>query len=185
MSEKELFDLTYRGNNFTWWNKQEDNTIVKKLDRILINDNWLRLLPLSYGAFGDPEFSDHCPENVHFGRPKPPSNRPFKCSKFITLHHDFLSRLKERWESTFISRTAQFSLAKKFKLTKSVLKALNRIHYSQLEFRVNEALKKLADCQSRLLTNPSSALVKGEKLANKTWSSLALSEERFIRQNHG
>lgn len=89
-----LFDLSYRENHFTWWNSQEENVIAKKLDCILINDIWLRLFPLSYGLFGDMEFSDHCPSCVHFGNMQSPKNRPFRCPNFITLHPDFLAAVK-------------------------------------------------------------------------------------------
>ncbi|XP_019086253.1 PREDICTED: uncharacterized protein LOC109126838 [Camelina sativa] len=46
-----LQDLTFRGNQFTWWNKQETNPIAKKLDRVLANDEWRIKYPLSYSQF--------------------------------------------------------------------------------------------------------------------------------------
>lgn len=39
-----LSDLAYTGALFTWWNKRESDPIGKKLDRALINGDWLRVL---------------------------------------------------------------------------------------------------------------------------------------------
>ncbi|XP_048629754.1 uncharacterized protein LOC125601739 [Brassica napus] len=56
-----LSDLPYCGNSFTWSNNQGASVISKKLDRILVNDEWLRQFPNSLGVFGDPGISDHSP----------------------------------------------------------------------------------------------------------------------------
>ncbi|KAF8095165.1 hypothetical protein N665_0339s0035 [Sinapis alba] len=43
-----LFDLSIRGSEFTWWNKQVVSPIAKNLDRILINDLWQLKFPTSF-----------------------------------------------------------------------------------------------------------------------------------------
>ncbi|XP_010507041.1 PREDICTED: uncharacterized protein LOC104783602 [Camelina sativa] len=50
----ELADLTYRGCSFTWWNKRSTNPIAKKLDRILVNEDWYLKFPSSFGMFDQP-----------------------------------------------------------------------------------------------------------------------------------
>lgn len=42
----DLFDLSFRENLYTWWNNQVVNPIAKKLDRVMVNGNWLIFLPL-------------------------------------------------------------------------------------------------------------------------------------------
>lgn len=54
-----LSDLSHRGSQFTWWNNRVSAPIAKKLDKILINDEWLTHFTLSIGFFGEPDFSDH------------------------------------------------------------------------------------------------------------------------------
>ena len=49
-----LADLKYYGNSFTWSNNQGAFVISKKLDRILVNHDWLHKFPNSLGVFGDP-----------------------------------------------------------------------------------------------------------------------------------
>ena len=62
-----LFDLSIRGSEFTWWNKQAASPIAKKLDRILINDLWQLKFPTSFAHFGSPDFSDHSPSCLILG----------------------------------------------------------------------------------------------------------------------
>lgn len=62
--EASLSDLTYRGCSYTWWNKRRANPIAKKIDRVLVNDEWQSLFPLSTGFFESPQFSDHSPSTI-------------------------------------------------------------------------------------------------------------------------
>lgn len=62
------------------------------------------------------------------------------------------------------------------------MKDLNIAHYSDLDNRVLEALKVLSYCQARLLSNPTPTLIKVEKEAHYKWASLALDEEKFMKQ---
>lgn len=42
MNDCALSDLGYVGEIYSWWNKREADSIGKKLDRALINEDWLR-----------------------------------------------------------------------------------------------------------------------------------------------
>lgn len=77
-----LSDLSFRGHTFTWWNNKEANPIAKKLDRILVNDNWLLDLPNAYAEFGDPLVSDHRPCCLILSSHTKPK-RCFKVSHFL------------------------------------------------------------------------------------------------------
>lgn len=59
LSQSGLADLSFRGSSNTWWNKRPLEPIAKKLDRVLVNEEWLQLFPLSLAMFGEPAFSDH------------------------------------------------------------------------------------------------------------------------------
>ncbi|XP_010501556.1 PREDICTED: uncharacterized protein LOC104778826 [Camelina sativa] len=176
-----LFDLTTRGNSLTWWNKREANPIVKKLDRILVNDNWQLEFPLSYAYFGEPEMSDYCPSCLKLGVPHR-SKKPFMVSHFLFQHKDFIPRVSEFWNSTTIEGTAMFRFSKKLKLLKRVIKDLNKQFYSDLENRVKESQADLAFHQARFLANPSPQLATLERQAQQKWFELALAEEKFLMQ---
>ncbi|VVB12377.1 unnamed protein product [Arabis nemorensis] len=176
-----LFDLSIRGNMFTWWNNQEETPIAKKLDRILINDKWLLQFPFSYGHFGEPDFSDHSPACIAIGD-RVALKKQFMISHFLLEHSDFIPRVKKFWEETIIQGTVMFSLSKKLKLLKPVIKDINRRHFSGPGNRVKEAHSSLLECQQNLLSNPSIAMAAREKHAHKTWLELALAEEKFLHQ---
>lgn len=91
-----LFDLSFRGNHFTWWNKQDSNPLAKKLDHILINDVWQLSFPYSYAHFGDPDCSDHSPGTICYGNMYR-AKKPFIFSQFLPTHEDFLPRVTEFW----------------------------------------------------------------------------------------
>lgn len=59
VSSCSLTDLAYHGPKFIWWNHQKNNSISKKLNRVLISDTWLTSFPTSYALFDTGETSDH------------------------------------------------------------------------------------------------------------------------------
>lgn len=129
VSQAGLFDIASRGKVYTWWNNQELNPTAKKLDRILVNDNWQLAFSYAYGFFGDLDASDHCPGSI-FLKEGRRSKRPFMISHFLLQHKDFLPRVAAHWQSTFIAGSSMFILAKKLKSLKGVLRDINRGHFS-------------------------------------------------------
>ncbi|XP_024004813.1 uncharacterized protein LOC112081968 [Eutrema salsugineum] len=176
-----LFDLSIRGNSFTWWNHQEANPIAKKLDRIPINDSWQIKYPLSFAHFGEPDFSDHCPAVIVIGDSQP-SKKPFMFSHFLLNHPEFLPRVAVHWHESSVPRSAMYAISKKLKSLKRVIKDINREYFSDLELRVKDAHSLLIDCQNRFLASPSPLLASEEKQAYNRWFSLAFAEEKFLLQ---
>lgn len=182
MYSSHLADLSFCGHHYTWWNKQEANPIARKLDRLLVNDNWLADFPLSYGEFQDPAFSDHCPTCVHLGGQLVRKQRPFKFSNFLLDNEHFLELVADFWSSTYVAGTSMFIVSKKLKLLKGKIRNFSRENYSGIEKRVSEAASALSQCQQNFLANPSASLAALEKEAHGQWMKLALAEEKFFCQ---
>ena len=64
IQELEVFYHSYTWPLFTWSNHQGDTFLAKKLDRVLINANWLIAFPHSKMDFLTPEVFYHCPTFV-------------------------------------------------------------------------------------------------------------------------
>jgi len=86
----EVDDLRYIGCHFTWSNRQDHpNHISTKLDRVLVNDTWLRTHTSSTAYFPTPGISDHSPAIVHITPPPKPPKRPFRFFDFLADHPSF------------------------------------------------------------------------------------------------
>ena len=56
-----VYDHAFTGAMFTWTNKHQNGLIVRKLDRVLVNDSWSNYFAHSTVEFLSPEISDHSP----------------------------------------------------------------------------------------------------------------------------
>ncbi|KAK3189369.1 hypothetical protein Dsin_028930 [Dipteronia sinensis] len=63
----ELDDLRFSSFLHTWCNKRSNGCISKKLDRVLVNNDWLVKFENSEAIFLPPSISDHCPSVVKLG----------------------------------------------------------------------------------------------------------------------
>ncbi|KAF3515625.1 hypothetical protein DY000_02061793 [Brassica cretica] len=61
IQEADLFVAHSKGLLFTWWNNQDDNPISKKIDHVLIIEQWALQFPDSFSEFLEPLQSDHPP----------------------------------------------------------------------------------------------------------------------------
>lgn len=51
--------MASHGPLYTWCNKMENDLILKKLDRVMTNDVWLRVYPQAYNVFEVGCCADH------------------------------------------------------------------------------------------------------------------------------
>ena len=84
-----IFDHAYSGPLFTWFNKQQKGFLARKLDRALVNDDWISRFANSTVEFLSPEVSDHCLVivSLHHDCIAPP--KPFKFFNYWVRHPDF------------------------------------------------------------------------------------------------
>uniref|UniRef100_A0A2K1R9N2 DUF4283 domain-containing protein n=1 Tax=Populus trichocarpa TaxID=3694 RepID=A0A2K1R9N2_POPTR len=59
--EVKVDDLRYSGMHYTWSNQCPENLIMRKLDRVLVNEKWNLNFPLSEARFLPSGMSDHSP----------------------------------------------------------------------------------------------------------------------------
>lgn len=73
-----LVDLASVGPKFTWWNSQDGFPIGKKLDRVLVNGDWVTQFPYSYVSYEACGISDHTRSHVRLSSSSPGKRKPFK-----------------------------------------------------------------------------------------------------------
>lgn len=59
IQELEVIDYSSIGPFFTWSNKQVENFIAKKLDRVLVNEKFMNNFPTTVSEVLEPKFSEH------------------------------------------------------------------------------------------------------------------------------
>lgn len=133
LAAAELSDMVFRGNTFTWWNKSKTRPVAKKLDRILVNDNWPILFPASHSFFGEPDFSDHASCGVVLDTQKLRVRSPFKFYNFLLLNPDFTTLIEYHWFSLNVSGSTMYRLSKKLKSLKFIMREFNKDNFSNLE----------------------------------------------------
>ncbi|XP_010463260.1 PREDICTED: uncharacterized protein LOC104743929 [Camelina sativa] len=163
LSISSLADLPYCGNTYTWTNKHTVGLIAKKLDRILVNDEWITAFPSSLAVFGEPAFSDHSPCCLFLDSHAPKRKKPFKFLVMLNQHPDFAPLIKLWWDALAFDGTKMFVIAKKLKALKSVIREFSKTTYSGIEKRTQEAYLQLLHCQNELLRLPSTESIIQEK----------------------
>ncbi|XP_043687599.1 uncharacterized protein LOC122638815 [Telopea speciosissima] len=95
-----LVDLEWKGELFTWNNRQGGSSrVCCKLDRAMVNLNWLDVLRSSEATFLPPGLSDHSPavvsifDGVNFGR------KPFRFFEAWIGREGFDEVVAKGWES--------------------------------------------------------------------------------------
>ena len=124
MTDCMMMDLPYTGALFTWWNKRVEDPIGKKLDRVLVNNEWLTQYPQSSAHFEAGGVSDHARSLIRTSGILNEARKPFRFFNYLADHQDFLPLVKEVWDTTeplHHSRAALSLFHKKLKILKQPL----------------------------------------------------------------
>ncbi|CAL1377701.1 unnamed protein product [Linum trigynum] len=178
----QLVDHKMNGSWYTWWNRQEENPIARRIDRVLVNGPWLSLLSSSSGRTISPGVSDHCGLLLTSVRMVKSLPKPFKYFKFWRSHPQFEGILTGAWDLPDQGGDPFYRLSKRLKILKKGLMVLNRTQYSDISARTREAEGLLAAAQQSVLLSPSSVNVSLEKDLALTCYQLQKAEESFYRQ---
>lgn len=183
LDDLEIRDLRFHGPPFTWTNKQPDDPIAKKLDRVLVNEDWLITFPNSLAHFQPPVISDHTPAVIPLDTTAHVAGtKPFKFFNYLTSHPDFLSTVLEGWESTSDDMWSLSTLSKKQKALKKFLKRLHKHNYSEIQKRVGECTELVKGLQRESLQNPSTETFLAEREGLDKLQHLKKVEEAYFRQ---
>ena len=177
-------DMGFQGPLLTWCNKREDGLICKKLDRVLINEDWLHGKK-AYSVFEAGGCSDHLRCRIHFEDEEERKRNPFKFTNAIAKMPEFLPLIEVFWkdhEVLFHSTTAMFRLTKRLKLLKQPLRSLSKLKLGDLSKRTKEAYGYLCERQKITLEHPDTVNIKEEGKAYKIWQRLADLEEDYLKQ---
>ncbi|KAL0336699.1 UNVERIFIED_CONTAM: hypothetical protein Sradi_4881800 [Sesamum radiatum] len=176
-------DAQTTGCYYTWYSNSDSNPVWCKLDRVLLNNDWLEAGLHCTAHFNQPGcLSDHSPGIVSIFDNPAPKPKPFRFFNMWADHPDFIPTVEGRWGLN-VEGTPQFRLCRKLKALKSSLKAFNNLHYSHISARAKEADLALQDAQTHLESNPEDVAVR-DSLGDlrKKATFLAEAERHFYFQ---
>ncbi|XP_020254186.1 uncharacterized protein LOC109831264 [Asparagus officinalis] len=150
INDCQLAQLKTTGCFFTWNNKQDHGSrIWSKLDRVLINDNWIQSYNSSQVEFLVPKISDHSPGLITVSEESYQGKKPFKFFRMWAKHDCFLPTVSNAWQQR-IKGCAMFSVRSKLKNLKIALKDINRKFFYNISEQEKKCISKfntLKDCE--------------------------------------
>ncbi|XP_074290769.1 uncharacterized protein LOC141617471 [Silene latifolia] len=178
-----VLDMPATGSYFTWNNKQEANTrVYSRLDRALVNHEWVMKKPDYAAHFHVEGYFDHTPciiQDTKFGSR---SRKSFKFFNMWSGVDDFLPCVSKVWDCP-IYGTPMFCFVRRLKLLKKPLKALNSALFEDVENNAIRARKHLEYVQEQLRRDPGNvALMDTEKQAAKDFQELQKACDSFLLQ---
>ena len=182
MFDVNVEDMNFRGNTFTWWNKRKSSPIAKKLDRCLVNGEWLTSFPASVAFFGNPDFSDHAVITVSLDPVQIRAKKPFRFYNFLIQSPDFMVMIAENWFSFNVLGSAMFRVSRKLKLLKQCIRSFSHQNFSGIERKTAAAHENLLRAQSAMLADPTTDNASFELQALSTWEELSAAETAFFFQ---
>jgi len=150
-----LVDLRYTGCYYSWSNKRtnSEDFIERKLDRVIINNEWLDIFPASHAHFHPPGISDHSPIVVDCGQQMKRKGLPFKFYNYWTTMDNYDNVIAEAW-SMHVEGTPQFQLCHKLRNVKNALKVFSKHVFGKERIRADLARTELLNCQYSIANDP-------------------------------
>ncbi|GKC04027.1 protein LAZ1 [Tanacetum coccineum] len=157
------------------------NGILKKLDRIMGNIDFVEGFPGSYTIFQPYRISDHSPAVLKMPSCSATKPKPFKFYNFLSHKSTFLEVVTENW-NFHIEGHSMFRLVQKMK---SLKKPLRKLLHDQgnLHDRVNKLRIELDEVQKAIDSDPLNYSLRDEEAVYlQAFNEAMIDEERFLKQ---
>ncbi|XP_074271265.1 uncharacterized protein LOC141595193 [Silene latifolia] len=176
-------DLIATGALFTWTNKQETtDRVYSRLDRAMGNLEWMNLFGDYIAHFHPEGLFDHCPCTLVDKRFDIGGRKSFKYFNMWGSADCFKDSVKANWDRGYPG-TRMFSVFKKLKALKPVLKDINKHCFSDIENNTNSASLALEQIQKDLVSNPGNCeLIQKEMDLASNLRELLIARNSFLSQ---
>lgn len=182
VSDIEVDDIGWSGLRYTW-NQAPGRTdgILKKLDRVMGNAEFMANLPSAHVQFHPFLKSDHTPMVLTLSEIEKAKPKPFKFPNYITSKEEFLPAVTESWMGN-VQGYAMFGLVTKLKRLKKVIRKLN-YNQGNLFCKVRKLQTELERIQSEVVADPTNKELRFEEMAYvKAFNEAVQDEELFLKQ---
>ncbi|XP_074305982.1 uncharacterized protein LOC141641211 [Silene latifolia] len=167
----ELMDVAGQGPLFTWTNKQPvGSRVYSRINRVLVNSQWLTCLSNNKAIFLPEGHFDHCPCIISFNNENRLRKGQFKYFNMWSKAACFLT-LVEEWWSNPVQGTKIFRVVTKLKMLEKPLKGLNKDLFHDIERNDGIASRMLYETQVKLRADPCNPALISEELRARDVSS--------------
>ncbi|OMO50989.1 reverse transcriptase [Corchorus capsularis] len=143
-----LIDLNYHGQKFTWINRRDNMLIKERIDRALVNLDWMETYPKSQ-VFNLPIIgSDHSPLLIDTNVVDGKATKLFKFEVMWTESPECKMVIKDGWSAEF-NGSRSFQLVQKLKKCKRLLIDWSRKVFPNNKKAIDELKKKVAEIQDK------------------------------------
>ncbi|XP_074266559.1 uncharacterized protein LOC141589836 [Silene latifolia] len=176
-------DIKAVGSFFTWTNKQEaSQRVYSRIDRVMINDEWINMFPESFANFLPEGLYDHCPCIVQLEEDTRKRKIPFRYFNMWAKAPEFMNIVTKHW-SAGIYGTPMYTVVKRLKAMKGDLKKLNRDNFHDIEKNAHIMLMSLHSIQTELRKQPQdTSLIEAERNAAEGYRQLEEARQSFLLQ---
>ncbi|XP_074278035.1 uncharacterized protein LOC141601638 [Silene latifolia] len=142
----ELMDIKAQGAYFTSNNKHDPTTrVFSRLDRVMINLEWMNTYPGSHAYFLPEALFDHNP-SICYRRMERQHRPHFRYFNMWGQDPHFFDIIKHTWQKK-VTGSWMFQVVTKQRNLKQPLKQLNRARFADVEKAVEVAKLRLSDLQ--------------------------------------
>ncbi|XP_074277721.1 uncharacterized protein LOC141601346 [Silene latifolia] len=183
MSYCEVNDIQAYGSFYTWKNKQDPTTgVFSRIDRFLVNIDWILLYPDSKAYFMNESNFDHCPCIVSRKPDIPARKLSFRYFNMWSLDPQFKEIIQHEWNRTVVG-VKMYQMVTKLRNLKKPLKLLNKNKFSDVERTADMARLILDDLQTQLHQNPNDTqLSLAEREAADSYATLQKAKISYLKQ---
>lgn len=177
MSNARLKTLASKGLAYTWTNKREEE-VREKLDRVLVNVEWIEAFPNSVVQNLPLLGSDHSPMLLQLEVQERKARKTFKFELNWVEEKGCGEVVEDNWKTDKVGSHG-FRLMRKLNACSKGLWEWSRKHFPNNRKRIDEIMVKLKELQARESNNEIRKLIKEyEEELEVVWSR----EERFWLQ---
>lgn len=143
-----LLDLSLKGCRFTWCNNRAEGCVREKLDRILMNTQWMSLFPHAFGEALPAIGSDHSPIILHCDVKLIRSRRAFVYEDFWDEHPECAKTVENEWMSSN-SPPQNGNIEGKLEKVKKGLISWSRKTFKRADKQINYIKNEINKLQNR------------------------------------
>ncbi|XP_015165490.1 uncharacterized protein [Solanum tuberosum] len=177
-----LMDLGYTGQTYTWCNhRNEEARVWKRLDRAMVNDNWLQGIPQTTITHLHSVGSDHCPLLMEI---VDKVKQPIKYFKFLhcwTKHEEFNNVVKACWDRE-VEGNPMWRLQQKMKRLTATPSNWSKTTYGDIFSIVRDHEERVRVAEEALIVNNSTENRANLHMINARYIKYLKLEDSILKQ---